>query len=121
MNENEKKLDQLFSALSDQTRRNMLKMLSKSGLTVSEVGESFGLSKQAISKHLKVLEEAGLISKEKDGRIQRCKFNPNALEPIQKNVDQYREFWNHQFDALGEYINSMNKQKKNSNDIKLKY
>lgn len=109
---NEDQLDRIFSALGDQTRRKMLMMLTKGNMNVSELGEPFGMTKQSISKHLKVLEDAGLISKEKDGRIQHCKFNPSALETIQKTVDQYRKFWAHQMDALDEYINSVNKKKK---------
>lgn len=112
MIDNEERIDRLFSALGDRTRRKMLMMLTKGSLNVSELGEPFGTTKQAISKHLKVLEEAGLISKEKDGRIQHCKFNPDALEAVQKIVDQYREFWGRQLDALDDYINTVNKEKK---------
>lgn len=111
MVDNEEQIDRLFNALGDRTRRKMLLMLAKGSLNVSELGEPFDTTKQAISKHLKVLEEAGLISKEKDGRIQHCNFNPAALEAIEKIVDQYRKFWGHQMDALGDYINSVSKQK----------
>lgn len=103
----EEQLDRLFSALGDRTRRKMLMMLTKESMTVSELGEPFGMTKQSVSKHLKVLEDAGLISKQKDGRIQNCKFNPSALETVQKTVNQYREFWSHQMDALDEYILSL--------------
>jgi DNA-binding transcriptional ArsR family regulator len=62
------------------------------------------MTKQAVSKHLKVLEDAGLITKEKDGRIQRCQFNPQALDAVQKVVQKYREFWGQQLNILDEYI-----------------
>ncbi len=120
MVDNEEKLDRLFCAMGDKTRRKMLMMLSKGSLNVSELGEPFGTTKQSVSKHLKVLEEAGLISKQKDGRIQHCKFNPSALETMQKVVDQYREFWGQQLDALDIYINSINKQRRGSHGKKAK-
>ena len=107
-------LDRVFSALGDKTRRKMLLMLTQKSLNVSELGQPFGISKQSVSKHIKVLEEAGLVSKQKDGRIQRCSFNPSALDGVQKVVDQYREFWTNQLDSLEEYIKKVreNKEKK---------
>jgi DNA-binding transcriptional ArsR family regulator len=120
MVDNEEKLDRLFCALGDRTRRKMLMMLTKNSLNVSELGEPFKATKQSISKHLKVLEEAGLVSKRKDGRIQHCNFNPSALEEVENVVGQYREFWGKQLDALDEYINSVNKQKRGFNGKKAK-
>jgi DNA-binding transcriptional ArsR family regulator len=107
--QNEERIDQLFYALSDQSRRKMLLRLTKTSQTVTELGEPFGMTKQAISKHLKVLEIAGLITKEKDGRIQRCLFNPKALEAVQKVVQQYRDFWEFQLGALEDYIEQAKK------------
>jgi DNA-binding transcriptional ArsR family regulator len=107
----EKSIDQIFFALSDQSRRSMLLRLSKGPLNITELGEPFGMTKQAVSKHLKVLESAGLITKEKDGRIQRCLYNPTALETAQVVVEQYREFWGQQLNSLDEYIENLNQQK----------
>lgn len=100
----EEQIDRLFYALSDQSRRQMLLRLTKEPLNVTELGEPLGMSKQGVSKHLNVLEDAGLITKEKDGRIQRCQFNPQAFEAVQKVVQRYREFWEQQLNVLGEYI-----------------
>ena len=108
----EEQLDRLFLALGDRTRRQMLRMLTKETRTVSELGEPFGITKQAVSKHLKVLEDAGLIKKEKDGRIQHCTFNPVAMERIERIVNQYKKFWSHQFDALEKYLDETNKKEK---------
>lgn len=105
----EEEIDKLFYALSDQSRRKMLMRLTKTPLNVTELGEPLGMTKQGVSKHLKVLEEAGLISKEKDGRIQRCKFNPQSLETVQKVVQQYRKFWEEQLIALEEFIENTKK------------
>ena len=93
-------LDRMFYALSDRTRRKMLMALTSGELSVSDLGEPFGMSKQSISKHLKVLEEAGLVKKQKDGRIQRCQFDMDNFAIVQSVVDEYREFWEQQFDAL---------------------
>lgn len=100
----EEELDHLFYALSDQNRRKMLLRLTKNSLNLTELGEPLGITKQAVSKHLKVLEAARLVVKEKDGRIQRCRFNPDALGDVQKVVQQYKEFWNQQLNVLDDYI-----------------
>lgn len=100
----EDQIDQLFLALSDQNRRQMLLRLTKEALNVTELGEPLGMTKQGVSKHLKVLEDAGLITKEKDGRIQRCQFNPQAFEAVQKVVQAYRQYWDQQLNALDQYI-----------------
>lgn len=104
-----RKFDDLFHALSDRTRRQMLMMLSKGSLTVSELTEPFDLTKQAVSKHLKVLEDAGLISKEREGRIQHCSFQAEAMTELQEIVNQYTRFWDQQLAGLDRYI--QNKQK----------
>lgn len=110
----EESIDQLFHALSDQNRRKMLLRLAQESLTATDLEQPLGITKQAVSKHLKVLEDAGLISKKKDGRIQICTFNPHALEPIQMVVQQYREFWSHQLNALEDFIEKA-KQKNKEN------
>jgi len=108
----EESIDQLFYALSDQNRRKMLLRLAKESLTATELEVPLGITKQAVSKHLKVLEEAGLISKKKDGRLQHCYFKPEALEPVQMVVQQYQEFWTGQLDALEDFIEKAKKDKK---------
>ena len=109
---NDDQLDKIFHALSDRTRRQMLLSLTHGELNISELGKPFGMTKQSVSKHLKVLQEAGLIDKQKDGRIQRCQFNMKNFEVVQTVVDQYREFWERQFDGLEDYIqNIQNKEK----------
>ena len=105
MNNDDDYLDQLFLALSDRKRRAMLEMLKERELTVNELGSPFGMSKQATSKHLAVLEKAGFIHKEKDGRVRRCVLNPEPLKDLSQFVEQYQKFWEDQFDALEEYIN----------------
>ncbi len=112
----EDEIDKIFFALSDQSRRKMLMRLTKGALNVTELGEPLGMTKQAVSKHLKVLETAGLIIKEKDGRIQYCQYRPEGVDHIHKVVNSYREFWNQQLNGLEEYIEKMKSKKENSHD-----
>ncbi len=105
----EDSIDLLFYALSDQNRRKMLLRLAKESLTATDLEQPLGITKQAVSKHLKVLEVAGLISRKKDGRIQICTFNPAALKPIQIVVQQYHEFWSHPRSALEDFIEKTRK------------
>jgi DNA-binding transcriptional ArsR family regulator len=108
----EEQLDRLFSALGDRTRRKMLLMLTKDRLSVSELGEPFGMTKQSVSKHLKVLEDAGLVNKHKDGRIQRCQFNMEKFAIVQTLIDQYKKHWEEQFDVLESFIANIKKEEK---------
>ena len=109
----ESHIDHLFYALSDSTRRKMLLKLAKSGeCNVSELGATFDITKQAVSKHLKVLESAKLVSKQREGRIQRCQFNPGTLANVQKTIDRLKLHWENQFDALEKYIETVKKKEK---------
>lgn len=112
-NHSEEHLDSIFAALSDKSRRHMLLELTKGERSVKQLGEPLGLSKQLVSKHLKVLERAGLINKEKEGRMQKCQFNPETFEKVQSLMNQYKTFWNNRFDALENYIDSL---KENDNE-----
>jgi DNA-binding transcriptional ArsR family regulator len=107
MEDLDEQLDKTFRALADRTRRKMLERLTAGEATVSELGEPFGLTKQAVSKHLKVLEEADLVRKTRDGRLQRCVFNPEALKEVHGLVNHYSEFWKSQLDSLEQYIDSI--------------
>lgn len=100
-------IDQIFFALSDKSRRNMLLRLTKGSLSVTELGEPLGITKQAVSKHLQVLEKAKMITKQKDGRIQSCSYNPEALDLVHSVIEQYRKFWNQQLDGLEDYIEKL--------------
>ena len=107
-------MDQLsltFQALSDPTRRAMLKRLSKGPSAVSELARPFDLSAPAISKHLKVLEKAKLITRTKDAQWRPCTLNVAPLKEANHWVEQYRQFWEERFDRLEDYLNSLNSKK----------
>ena len=109
-------MDRVFHALSDSKRRAMLKMLSQSQMQVAELGEPFGMSKQATSKHLAVLEQAGFVEKLKEGRIKRCTLNAKPLKDVEQFVRDYHKFWVNQFDALESYIEKRKRQEGDEND-----
>ncbi len=97
-------LDVTFMALSDATRRAILMNLAKGDCTVTELSAPFDISLPAISKHLRVLENAGLISQQKEGRIRRCKLEADAMRDAAKWINKYKKFWEKQFAALDKYL-----------------
>lgn len=100
----EAELDKVFHALSDSTRRAILARLATGHAVVTELAEPFEMSLPAISKHLTVLEKAGLLQRHKDGRIRRCELNAEPLETASKWIGFYTKFWNVQLDSLSLYL-----------------
>ena len=97
-------LDLVFWALSDATRRGVIERLTRSAASVSELAEPFGMSLPGFMKHLRVLEEAGLLVRAKEGRTVRCELAPQALEDAAMWLAHYEKFWSAQLDALGRYL-----------------
>ena len=97
-------LDRLFHALSDRTRRSILARLARGPAMVTELAEPFAMSLPAVSKHLRVLEGARLVSREIDGRVHRCSLAPGPLRDVERWVEYYRSFWEDTLDALGRYV-----------------
>src|SRR5580700_10393445 len=106
-------LDATFGALADPTRRAVLARLALGEATVTELAEPFDVSLPAVSKHLRVLESAGLLKREIDGRVHRCRLAPKPMKAAAAWIDKYRAFWENQFDALEKYLEST-VQEKNS-------
>ena len=98
------RLDEVFGALADSTRRAILARLSRGSATVSELAEPFEVSLPAISRHLKVLERAGLLTRDIEGRIHRCRLEAHRMKAAALWIDQYRAFWEHQFASLARYL-----------------
>ena len=97
-------LDLVFHALADATRRAILKSLSKQRLTVSEIAKPFRISLAAISKHLKVLERANLIEREKQGSFYYMKLNAEGLKTAEQWLEYYQQFWDTRLDALKQHL-----------------
>jgi DNA-binding transcriptional ArsR family regulator len=100
----------VFAALADPTRRAILARLARGEATVNELAEPFPISLQAISKHLKVLERAGLIARTRDAQWRRCRIQPAPLRDIAAWVEQYRQLWEERYDTLGGYLDDLQKE-----------
>ncbi|MBK8939020.1 MAG: winged helix-turn-helix transcriptional regulator [Polyangiaceae bacterium] len=100
-------LSLVFSALADPTRRAILARLSEGEAPVKDLAGPFALSGPAITKHLKVLERAGLISRSRAGQRRPCRLEPRALEPAADFLEPFRAMWEERLDRLGEYLKSL--------------
>jgi DNA-binding transcriptional ArsR family regulator len=98
------RLDAVFHALSDPTRRAILQRLAGGAALVKDLAEPFAMSKQAVSKHLLVLEEAGLVMKEAEGRSTRVTLRPGTLQPVEDWVSFFRGFWTESLGALADIV-----------------
>lgn len=99
-------LDRLFGALGNATRRAILDRLTRSEQSVLELAAMFKISQPAVTKHLKVLERAGLIHKRKEGRYRYCTLEPDTLETASEWLDRTRRYWEESFEALDRYLES---------------
>lgn len=97
-------LDTAYAALADPTRRAILARLAQGEATVGEIAEPFPISGPAISRHLKVLEEAHLIARTRNGQQLICRLNPQGLKTAQEWLDHYRAFWNGALDRLDAHL-----------------
>lgn len=93
-------LDLVFGALADPTRRRIVERLARKRLSISEIASEFPLSQPAISKHVRVLETAGLLQREIDGRTHYCSLSPVAMEAVSRWIDRQRKYWNAALDRL---------------------
>ncbi len=100
-------LSNTFAALSDPTRRAILARLALGETSVTELAQPFEMSMPAISKHLKVLERAGLIARGRDAQWRPCRLKPQPLKDAAEWLEHYRRFWEQSFDRLEEYLREM--------------
>lgn len=114
VNNTSTQLDLLFYALSDPTRREILRMIKEGTQSISDLAEPFKMSLAAISKHIKILEKAKLLKRQKIGRIHECSFNPEALKTAEECIKFYTNFWNESLDAFASELEG--KKKKPSNN-----
>ena len=102
-----------FAALADPTRRAILTRLAEGEATVNELAEPFPISVQAVSKHLKVLERAGLIARSRDAQWRPCRLEPAPLRDIAEWTERYRRFWDERYERLDGYLRDL---KESGND-----
>jgi DNA-binding transcriptional ArsR family regulator len=100
----EQQLDLLFRALGDQTRRTLLASLMDKPAMVTELAEPFAMSLPAVSRHIRVLEGAGLVHRAIDGRVHLCSLRAEPLKNVEAWLGQYRRFWEGTLDSLARYV-----------------
>src|SRR5690242_16613080 len=108
----DEQLDRAFTALGDPVRRAMIARLSRGEATVNELAEPFPITKQAVSRHIQVLEAAGLITRSRDGQRRPCRLDPAALEALTSWIDTYRLATESQYRRLDDVLDSWKEQRK---------
>src|SRR6187431_2930298 len=106
------RLDASFAALADATRRGVLEQLGRSDASITALAEKFHMTLTGMKKHVGVLEEAGLVTTEKVGRVRTCKIGPRRLEEETAWIQRYRELWAERFDALDDVIDELKRKEK---------
>ncbi len=99
-------LNLIFFALSDATRRSILDLLAKTDLTISEIADNYKLTFAAISKHIKILEKANLVTKKREGKHQIVTITPITLDIAKEHIERYSNNWTNRFDKLEEILKS---------------
>ncbi|MFN3992940.1 MAG: ArsR/SmtB family transcription factor [Tabrizicola flagellatus] len=111
MAKHDPQLDLLFHALADPTRRMMLNRLARGPAPVTELAEPTGFKLPTILRHLAVLEAAGLVATQKDGRVRSCAFQPAALRPMAEWMEEQRRLWEGRLDRLDDYVTRLMKER----------
>src|SRR5271165_7465965 len=106
------RLSMTFAALADPTRRAILSRLAKGESTVNELAEPFAMSLPAVSKHLKVLERAGLIARSREAQWRPCRIEPRALKDVDDWLERYRRMWEQRLDRLEDYVQTLQRKEK---------
>lgn len=114
MSSDDDRLSQIFAALASPTRRAILARLAEGEATVNELAEPFDMSLPAVSKHIKVLERAGLIQQGQKAQYRPCNIDVTPLKEVSKWTEQYRHIWEASFDRLDDYINQINNKEMNN-------
>jgi DNA-binding transcriptional ArsR family regulator len=103
-------LSQTFSALADPTRRAILARLAQGDATVTELAKPFEMSLPGVSKHLKVLQKAGLVVQGRDAQWRPCRLDPERLREVDGWLEQYRQIWNARLDRLDDYLRDLQRR-----------
>jgi DNA-binding transcriptional ArsR family regulator len=97
-------VDRTFAALGDPTRRGVLERLGRGSATITELAKPYGISLTGMKKHVRILEEAGLVTTEKVGRARRCTLGPRRLDDVQHWIEDYRQMIESRLDRFGELL-----------------
>ena len=108
----------VFQAIADPTRREIISMIAHETLNLNAVADKFDISRPAISKHIKILTECGLIVIKKQGRERHCEANFRKLNEVSEWVEQYRKFWTQKLDALENYLEALQSENKKTTKTK---
>lgn len=106
------RLDASFGALSDATRRGVLEQLGRSDASITELADKFHMTLTGMKKHVGVLEQAGLVSTEKVGRVRTCRLGPRRLEDEMAWLERYRQLWDARFDELDAVVAELHRKEK---------
>ena len=106
------RLDVSFAALSDATRRGVLEQLGRADASITELAEKFHMTLTGMKKHVGVLEQAGLVTTEKIGRVRTCKLGPRRLDDATAWIEQYQQLWDARFDALENVVEELKHKEK---------
>lgn len=101
----------VFQAIADPVRREIIELLAEQPLSVNSVAEKFDVSRPAISKHLKILQECGIIEINQQGRERFCQIQPRQILPAFLWIDQYRKLWEDKLDSFEDYLNKLQTKK----------
>ncbi len=104
----------VFQAIADPVRRDIIEHLAEEPLTINQVADKFDVSRPAISKHLKILQECGLVDIQQQGRERFCKIQPSSLVPAFMWLEQYRKLWEDKLDSFENYLNELQSKSKDN-------
>jgi DNA-binding transcriptional ArsR family regulator len=113
---NDDRLDETFAALANTTRRAILARLAEGEASVNELAEPFALTLPAISKHIKVLEQAGLVVRSRRAQYRPCALDATPLEAVSTWAEQYRPVWEARFDRMDHYLRQLHRREKDDQD-----
>src|SRR3984885_8513127 len=106
------RLDAAFAALSDTTRRGVLEQLGRADASITDLAEKFDMTLTGMKKHVGVLEQAGLVTTEKVGRVRTCKLGPRRLDEETSWIERYRQLWDARFDELDRVVEELKRKEK---------
>jgi len=111
-------LDASFAALADPTRRGVLEQLGSADASITELADKFHMTLTGMKKHVTVLEQAGLVTTKKVGRVRTCTLGPRRLEEVTAWIEEYRQLWDARFDELDQVVEELKQKEKDKDDAR---